>query len=75
MRAIGPVLSHAAHGVAPAKDLGLLPEWDLSALYPSMESPAYAADLQKAAAQCKDFNLAWRGKLDAIARSPQGAQD
>jgi oligoendopeptidase F len=75
MRAVVPVLSHSAPAAATARDLGALPEWDLSALYPSMDSPAYAEDLQKAAALCKEFNQTWRGRLETIAKSAAGARD
>ncbi len=35
--------------------LGALPEWNLEDLYPSMDSPAFASDLAKAAAECKSL--------------------
>ena len=38
-----------------AAGLGALPEWNLEDLYPSMELPAFASDLAKAAAECKSL--------------------
>jgi oligoendopeptidase F len=57
----------------PAPDLGALPEWNLEDLYPSMDSRAFASDLGKAGADCKSFNAAYRGKLEALARKDSGA--
>ncbi|HTJ01163.1 MAG TPA: oligoendopeptidase F, partial [Methylovirgula sp.] len=47
--------------------LGDLPEWNLADLYPSMESPAFAADLAKAEAECAGFAADYRGRLDELA--------
>ena len=46
-----------------APDLGLLPEWNLADLYPAMDSPAFAADLKRAIADCASFAGTWKGKL------------
>jgi oligoendopeptidase F len=35
-----------------AEALGTLPEWDLSDLYPSIDSPLVAADLEATLATC-----------------------
>ena len=56
-----------------APDLGALPEWNLEDLYPSMDSRAFASDLGKAGADCKSYNAAYRGKLEALARKDSGA--
>lgn len=48
-------------------DLGTLPEWDLTHLYPSMDAPAFAADMERAASRALDFAGTYRGKLAAIA--------
>ncbi len=50
-------------------DLGPLPEWNLSDLYPSMQSELYSADLARAEAECKAFAEEYRGKLGDIARA------
>jgi oligoendopeptidase F len=55
-------------------DLGALPEWDLSHLYPDMDSPAFADDLAKAEAECAAFAEVYRGKLDALARADDAAE-
>ena len=55
-------------------DLGALPEWDLSHLYPAMDSPPFADDLAKAEAECAAFAEVYRGKLDALARADDAAE-
>jgi oligoendopeptidase F len=54
-------------------ELGTLPEWNLADLYPTMEDPAFAKDLAKAAADCKAFTEAYRGKLGTLAAENNGA--
>ncbi|MBR9971725.1 M3 family oligoendopeptidase [Magnetospirillum sulfuroxidans] len=49
-----------------AADLGNLPEWDLSDLYPAPDSPELAADLEAAEAAAKAFSQTYDGKLAAI---------
>ena len=68
----GSTKLHAADAAAAATEPAL-PEWNLADLYPSMDSPAYAADLDRAAAQCKAFAHDCRGKLDAMARAPDAS--
>jgi oligoendopeptidase F len=63
----------AARAVAKPIELGALPEWDLSDLYPGMDSAEFASDLARAEAECKDFAQAYRGKLDALARGEDAA--
>ncbi len=66
------VVPHAP-AAAPAGvkdgDLGPLPEWSLADLYPSMDSPSYARDLERAAAECGAFAEAYRGKLATLAEA------
>lgn len=50
-----------------AKALGPLPEWDLSHLYPSMDSAILKADLEGAMTQAQGFASLYRGKLAALA--------
>jgi hypothetical protein len=57
----------------PAAELGALPEWNLEDLYPSMDSAPFAGDLAKAAAECKAFNAAYKGKLEALAKKAVAA--
>ncbi len=51
-----------------------MPEWNLEDLYPSMESRAFADDLAKAGTECKSFNVAYKGKLEALAKKGSGAE-
>ncbi|MEP9376651.1 M3 family oligoendopeptidase [Aquabacter sp. CN5-332] len=55
---------------APAK-ADVLPEWNLADLYPAMDSPALAADLEKADAACKAFEEAYKGKLADMLATPE----
>jgi len=48
--------------------LGDLPQWRLEDLYPSMDSPEFAADLRRAANDSKRFATAYQGKLAEIAK-------
>ncbi|CAA7627729.1 Oligoendopeptidase F-like protein [Candidatus Terasakiella magnetica] len=47
-------------------DLGTLPEWDLSDLYPAPDSPELEADLTAAWDAAKAFEEAYAGKLVAL---------
>jgi oligoendopeptidase F len=51
--------------------LGPLPEWNLDDLYSGLDDPAIKRDLDRADADCISFEEAYKGKLDAMARSPQ----
>lgn len=56
---------------APRKDhnqLGALPEWDLSDLYPGRESPELKRDLDWSREEAKAFEADYKGKLNALAR-------
>jgi oligoendopeptidase F len=57
----------------PSAELGPLPEWDLSDLYPGMDSPEFAGDVARAEAECKAFAVAYRGKLDGMAQAENAA--
>jgi oligoendopeptidase F len=52
---------------ASRPDLGDLPQWRLEDLYEGMDSPRFAADLARAAADAAGFAAAYRGKLAEIA--------
>jgi oligoendopeptidase F len=60
---------------AASPDLGALPEWRLEHLYPSMESPEFAAALAKAAADAKAFAAAYKGRLAADASLAQPVRE
>ena len=48
-------------------ELGNLPEWNLTHLYPAMDSEAFAADMEKAGTDSKAFSDHYKGKLAEIA--------
>ena len=48
---------------AATNDLGRLPEWDLSDLYPGPESAALRSDLARLAADAPAFRMRYQGKL------------
>lgn len=56
-----------------AADLGNLPEWDLSDLYPGPNSAELAADLDRAEAAAKAFSQAYDGKLADLPGDAFGA--
>ena len=59
---------------AAQTELGALPEWNLSHLYPGMDSEEFRRDLAKAEAECKAFAASNRGKLDAMARGERASE-
>jgi oligoendopeptidase F len=44
-----------------------LPEWNLADLYPARDAPQVRRDLEKAEAECQDFEQSYKGKLAALA--------
>jgi oligoendopeptidase F len=65
--------SRSASAQAAAPDLQGLPEWNLTDLYPSMDSEAFALDLKRAGEESTAFAGDYRGRLEALAREPGGA--
>ncbi|KKX30884.1 M3 family oligoendopeptidase [Rhizobium sp. LC145] len=61
--AIPRALAPAGKGAAADPALGLLPVWKLSDLYEDKDSPAFRADLDKAAKLAREFEAKWKGKL------------
>jgi oligoendopeptidase F len=55
---------------AATKSLGSLPEWDLTDLYPAMDAPEIKRDLERAEAECVEFEKAYQGRLAEIAGKP-----
>ena len=64
---------HMADAGAAQDEIGTLPEWDLSDLYPGMASEAFRQDLARAEAECHAFAESHRGRLDELARSGSAA--
>ena len=62
-----PAAVNAADGRAP--DLGPMPEWNLSDLYPALDAPEVAADLAKAATEAKRIKASYQGRLATLAAS------
>ncbi len=54
------------------EDLGALPVWDLSDLYPAMDAPEVKRDLERSAAEARGFEERYKGKLKDLAESPEG---
>ncbi|MBM1171911.1 M3 family oligoendopeptidase [Microvirga arabica] len=67
-------LHHPLASGAAQTELGMLPEWNLSHLYPGMDSEEFKRDLARAEAECKAFAAAHRGKLDAMARGERASE-
>ena len=55
-------------------DLGALPEWRLQDLYEGMDSPRFAADLERAEQEAKLFAQAYGGKIAEIAAKPDAGE-
>jgi len=51
---------------------GALPEWNLSDLYPAMDSPELTRDVERARADAEAFQERWRGRLADAARAEDG---
>src|SRR5215813_1617280 len=47
--------------------LGMLPEWNLSDLYPGLDSPQIKRDLEQADSDCAAFEQEFKGRLAALA--------
>jgi oligoendopeptidase F len=55
-----------ANASSGAGELGDLPEWDLSDLYPGEDSPELAADMQTLEENCASFAADYEGKLEDL---------
>jgi oligoendopeptidase F len=72
MRTKSPSPARTAKRSRPARHPETLPEWDLSGLYPEMDSPQVKADLERSDARCLAFEEQYKGKLDALTATPDG---
>jgi oligoendopeptidase F len=61
-----------AHAAAPGG--GGLPEWNLADLYPAMDSPALAADIDTAERDAARFAADYRGKLKEFAENAAASE-
>ncbi len=55
-------------------DLGVLPQWRLDDLYESMDSPRFAADLARAAAEARNFAATYQGKLAELVKASDAGE-
>ena len=58
-----PFPVHDVNASSGSKDLGNLPEWDLSDLYSSQDAPELSRDLQWLDQECASFAADYEGKL------------
>ncbi|SLN34283.1 Oligoendopeptidase F, plasmid [Roseovarius litorisediminis] len=63
---IRPIPVHDANASSGNKDLGKLPEWDLSDLYTADDAPELARDLDWLEKACTDFAADYEGKLSDL---------
>jgi len=64
------VITRSAREAASAVDhLGVLPEWNLSDLYPSIDAPAIDEDMAAARAEAESFAKTYRGRLNELAQN------
>ena len=77
--ALAPDLPRGAEELAAVRnavqvaDLGVLPEWDLTDLYPSMDAPAFRDDLERAEAESRAFAERYAGRIAEIAGGPDAS--
>ena len=53
---------------------GKLPEWNLTDLYPAIDAPEVARDLDKLDADCVAFETAYKGKIAEQVAQPEGGE-
>ena len=65
-----PLPAHAPDtAAAQSIDLGNLPEWDLSDLYPAIGSAELEKDLELSTKEAEEFASTYRGKLEEYAKN------
>ena len=68
MKRAAPHAAPQAAAKRPAvADVGPLPEWDLTDLYPGMDAPQLKRDLEHVDSECAAFEETYRGKLAGLA--------
>ncbi|GJE72583.1 M3 family oligoendopeptidase [Methylorubrum podarium] len=63
----------AVRSAVQAADLGVLPEWDLTDLYPGMDAPAFRDDLERAEVESRAFAERYAGRIAEIAGGPDAS--
>ena len=65
----GPILLRDENALPVPKDapdLGVLPDWDLTDLYPAPDAPELARDLETLEKACSDFARDFEGRLISL---------
>ena len=63
----------AVRSAVQAADLGPLPEWDLTDLYPGIDSPAFQDDLARSVSESRAFAERYAGRIAEIAAGPDAS--
>ena len=63
----------AVRSAVQAADLGLLPEWDLTDLYPGIDAPAFRDDLARSESESCAFAERYAGRVAEIAAGPDAS--
>ena len=66
--------AEATKANAKDEDLGQLPVWDLTDLYPGIDAPEVKTDLDRAAEMSRAFEEAYKGRLKEIAKGKDGGK-
>ncbi|WP_134680131.1 M3 family oligoendopeptidase [Paracoccus ravus] len=73
IRPVAPLPAHplprdqnALHAANSAPDLGALPDWDLTDLYPAPDAPELAADMAELRLACCQFSRDYEGRLASL---------
>ncbi len=64
-----PLRERTGDGGGQRRELGALPDWDLSDLYRAPDSPELHADLDRVTADCKAFAARYEGRLAGLGGS------
>jgi len=62
-------IARAADAQETSSSMGDLPNWDLTDLYPALDSPEVKGDLKGAEEKAKTFETAYKGRLEELATS------
>ena len=65
-------MAEQARRIEITEEVGDLPVWDLSDLYPGMDAPEVRQDIDRAAAMSADFQRRFKGRLAEIAGAEGG---